>query len=234
MNTKVAKNLGWLMLKKGFNSNTLADALEKANKKVPQPTIHRILSGESTDPRTSTLEPLASFFGVTVADLRDKDLELGGESITLYDAEDAIPEGIVLIPEYDIDLSAGNGTINYEENLAEPRAYKKSWFSKEGINPKYAKRFKVHGDSMEPILFDGDSVLVNMDENDTTRIIEGKIYAIRYGNELRVKRLSRRLDGTITLHSDNKAYKDEEIKPENHDAFAIIGRVRDKSGSGGL
>ena len=223
------------MQQKGFNSNTLADTLEKANKKVPQPTIHRILSGGSSDPRTATLEPLASFFGVSVADLRDKDLQLGGESVAVFDTDDTVPDHVVLIPEYDIVLSAGNGTINYEENQAEPRIYKKSWFTKEGINPKYAKRFKVHGDSMETILFDGDSVLVNMEENDPTRIIEGKIYAIRYGNELRVKRLSRRLDGTVILRSDNPTYKEEEVRPDiHHDSFALLGRVRDKSGSGGL
>lgn len=41
---------------------------------VPQPTIFRILTGESNDPRTKTLQPLANHFGVTVAELRDKDL----------------------------------------------------------------------------------------------------------------------------------------------------------------
>lgn len=41
---------------------------------VPQPTIFRILTGESNDPRTKTLQPLAMHFGITVADLRDRDL----------------------------------------------------------------------------------------------------------------------------------------------------------------
>lgn len=41
---------------------------------VPQPTIFRILTGESDDPRTKTLQPLAAHFGLTVSDLRDRDL----------------------------------------------------------------------------------------------------------------------------------------------------------------
>lgn len=64
----VAKNLKWLM---GDKITPYALASETG---VPQPTIFRILTGESDDPRTKTLQPLASYFGVTVADLRDKDL----------------------------------------------------------------------------------------------------------------------------------------------------------------
>lgn len=37
---------------------------------VPQPTINRILQGGSRDPRTGTLEKLAGFFNITVAQLR--------------------------------------------------------------------------------------------------------------------------------------------------------------------
>lgn len=38
--------------------------------KVPQPTIHRILVGQSADPKTATLKPLADYFGVTLEQLR--------------------------------------------------------------------------------------------------------------------------------------------------------------------
>lgn len=39
--------------------------------KIPQPTIHRILTGESKDPKTDTLQPIAEFFGMSVSQLRD-------------------------------------------------------------------------------------------------------------------------------------------------------------------
>lgn len=45
--------------------------------KVPQPTIFRILNGDSADPRTSTVRPLAEYFGVSVSDIRDRDLTQG-------------------------------------------------------------------------------------------------------------------------------------------------------------
>ena len=55
---------------------------------VPQPTIHRILSGESRDPRTDTLEPIAKFFGLTVSALRD------GEHLQLRNPPDRLPPNI--------------------------------------------------------------------------------------------------------------------------------------------
>ncbi|OGT44692.1 MAG: hypothetical protein A3E82_05195 [Gammaproteobacteria bacterium RIFCSPHIGHO2_12_FULL_38_11] len=33
---------------------------------IPQPTLHKILSGNTTDPRISTLQTLANYFGVTL------------------------------------------------------------------------------------------------------------------------------------------------------------------------
>ena len=67
--TLVAKNLEWLITQK----KTTPYELQRATG-VPQPTIHRILTGESSDPRTKTLQPLADYFGVSVAELRDRDL----------------------------------------------------------------------------------------------------------------------------------------------------------------
>lgn len=69
MGMGVRENLASLIDAFRTNPTALAHATG-----VPQPTIHRILTGESRDPRTATLAPLASYFGVSVSDLRHKDL----------------------------------------------------------------------------------------------------------------------------------------------------------------
>lgn len=74
----VRKNLQWLMGEK-ISPYALAAATG-----VPQPTIFRILTGESDDPRTKTLQPLAAYFGLTVADLRDRDFQA-------FEAEHIVP-----------------------------------------------------------------------------------------------------------------------------------------------
>lgn len=148
--------------------------------------------------------------------------------------DDPMPDGFVVVPESRIEFSAGNGRTPVYELVEdrEPAIYRLSWFQQERINPERLRRFRVSGDSMEPMLFARDTILVNTDE---TNVVDGKLYAIRYGDDLRVKYLSRRLDGTLILHSVNPQYKDEEVSPElAQEHITVIGRVRDTSGKGGL
>lgn len=158
----------------------------------------------------------------------------GQPAVLTRHPEDPLPDDVVLVPESRIEFSAGPGSQVIFE-LAEddePANYRLSWFHKERINPERVRRFRVTGDSQEPFLYDRDIVLVNLDE---TNVIDGKLYAIRYGDDLRVKFLFKRLDGTMILRSMNPAYKDEEVSPQlANEHISIIGRVRDKSGKGGL
>ena len=62
--TNISHVLTALMKKAEISENALAEATG-----VPQPTIHRILTGESQEPRISNLEKLASYFGLKANDL---------------------------------------------------------------------------------------------------------------------------------------------------------------------
>jgi len=122
--------------------------------------------------------------------------------VTALHPDDPPPDDVVFVPESRIEFSGGNGrTAQYELiEDEEPATYRLSWFQKYKINPERVRRFRVSGDSMVPMLYPRDTILVNTDE---TNIVDGKLYAIRYGDELRVKYLSRRLDGTVILRSVN-------------------------------
>lgn len=95
---------------------------------------------------------------------------------------------LVAIPEYDIDFSCGNGKSLFEDR--EPVRYVyylRKWFVENEINPRRAARGRIGGDSMEPLLFEDDSVLINFDE---TQVIDGKVYAFRIDDTLHIKRLA--------------------------------------------
>jgi phage repressor protein C with HTH and peptisase S24 domain len=149
--------------------------------------------------------------------------------------EDPVPAGFVTIKQSKVKFSAGSGhEISFELiEDSRPAVYALEWFQEQQLNPERVRRFKVVGNSQEPMLYDGDSVLVNLAE---TEIIDGKLYAIRYGSDLRIKFLSRRLDGTLILRSVNREeYPDEEVPAHlANEHITIIGRVRDRSGRGGL
>lgn len=65
---KLIENIKLLMRRKKWNNYDL----ERASG-VPQPTIHRILSGNHMDPRTRTVQKIARGLGVTEAQLRGFD-----------------------------------------------------------------------------------------------------------------------------------------------------------------
>lgn len=159
-----------------------------------------------------------------------------GTPVAALDEGEPLGDEYIQIRESEVRFAAGNGrTPLFDEVTASvPRTYRRDWFIKEGINPEHARCFKVHGESMESFLFDGDSVLVNLAEKE---IVNGKVYALRYGEELRIKRVYKKLDGGLILHSDNPNYRpiDEDISASSAaESISIIGRVRDKSGTGGL
>lgn len=248
-----------LQLKNGGNQSEMARHVG-----VTAQAVQKWMSGE-TVPRGRNLQKAAEFLGVpeqvlmfgsesrategavsTPATPSNRQGEAPAEKrfaerqqpfvhslITAYDPDDGIPEDVVLVPESRIEFAGGDGRINYElVEDQEAATYRRSWFQKYGINPDKVKRFRVTGDSMEPMLFARDTILVNLEE---TQVVDGRMYALRYGDQLRVKHVSRRLDGTLILRSVNPAYRDEEIPAEMaNEHITIIGRVRDRSGTGGL
>ena len=84
---------------------------------------------------------------------------------------------------------------------------------------------------MEPTLCDGDTVLV---AGNTDRIIDGDVYVFSVRNEMMIKRLYRRANGTIVIHSDNGdgRYIDEELTPEDQEReyFRMYGHAIERSG----
>jgi hypothetical protein len=70
MNT-IQKNLITIIEVTGLNPTRLSELSG-----VPQPTIHRILSGESSDPRSSTVARIAFAIGCGPGDLRDPEFDV--------------------------------------------------------------------------------------------------------------------------------------------------------------
>ncbi len=150
--------------------------------------------------------------------------------------DDSTPEdGYVQIKEYSIQCGAGAGGIpTFEEQRdSVPATYRESFFRSLGIKPDDCMRFRVHGDSMVPTLFDGDRILVNTADNQN--IQNNHVYAINIDNEVRVKRLIKKINGDLVIHSDNLAYPEEIISSDDETVFfSIIGRVIEKVSHGGL
>lgn len=201
--TLIGRNLEWLMADRKTNPYDLQRATG-----VPQPTIHRILTGESSDPRTKTLQPLADYFGVSVAELRDQDLCSGAEPRMGSNATFAKTEAVggedprmVYVPKIPLRVSAGISGYEIEPEPFDGSTMlvSREWCERRGLDPKLLLWVQVGGRSMEKTLYDKDWVLVyrgwTEPKNDT-------IFAINYDGEPVIKRLTRDA-GKWWLTSDN-------------------------------
>lgn len=134
--------------------------------------------------------------------------------------------GLIQVRE-DIEVSAGDGAVAGDDE--KPKyclAFRKDWLQSRGLKEKELYVVFARGDSMEPTISDGDSLLVNTAEKDPQ---DGHIYVIRSCDILWVKRIQRLLDGSLLLLSDNKIYPPMPLKLDESSDVEIIGKVVNSS-----
>ncbi|MDO3524522.1 S24 family peptidase [Ralstonia pseudosolanacearum] len=152
--------------------------------------------------------------------------------ISVYDSlEELLPETTVLITHVDVALSAGHGRETWHIEEKEPLPFQADYIRRLDASPKNLVAVKVRGDSMEPRLFDDDTVVV--DKADRRIPAGGGVFALVYAGEMLVKRLFRLPDGSLRVVSDNKEKHDPfVVAPGLLEHIDIVGRVKYRSGMG--
>lgn len=165
---------------------------------------------------------LAEFLGVP-------ERELGGPEYNSYNAVSDLagkpagnPEWLD-IPRLAVEASAGPGALGGEDDLVGAFRFSARWLRQQGLKASQLSAIVVAGDSMEPLLRDGDEILVDR----TPRPLRDGIHVVRVGETLLVKRVQTGVPGRIVLESENPAYRPIELAPDEVD---ILGRVVWKSG----
>ena len=123
----------------------------------------------------------------------------------------------VSAPRYEVLAAAGSGTEVLDESVKGYLGFNKTWLREQSLSPTNLAVIEVRGDSMDPTLHDGDSVLLDMR---SLQLKDGGIYTLRREGELLVKRLRRQSNDWLIV-SDNLAYPVERLD-ENVD---VLGRV---------
>jgi len=159
---------------------------------------------------------LAEFFGVA-------ENELGGREENSRIAPESRRSGWIEVPRLPLGASAGPGALSAEEIPFDAFRFSRRWLREQGLEPGQLSAIAVAGDSMEPLLRDGDEILVDR----TPRALRDGIHVVRLGDALMVKRVAQAGAGRITLLSQNLAYPPVEVAL---DEVGIVGRVVWKSG----
>ena len=162
---------------------------------------------------------LAAFFGIAEDELRDvqeKSYRLAPSAASLGEWVD--------VPRLDLDASAGPGaTPPGDERAFGALRFSRRWLAQQGLAAAQLSAITVAGDSMEPVLNDGDEILVDC----SARPFRDGIYVVRLGETLLVKRVAQAGAGRLALLSQNLAYPSIEVSIEDAE---IVGRVVWKGG----
>ena len=155
---------------------------------------------------------LAQFFGIGEA-------ELGGpEDISLARSGDWVE-----VPRLPLEASAGPGAVGAAEIPFDAFRFSRRWLREQGLEPALLSSIRVMGDSMDPLLRDGDEILVDR----TPRPFREGVHVVRLGEALHVKLLQAVPPDRLRLISKNAAYEPVEVGMADVD---VVGRVVWKGG----
>jgi phage repressor protein C with HTH and peptisase S24 domain len=118
---------------------------------------------------------------------------------------------------------AEDGSIQSVPARLPPLPFDKRWLISRSVTASDRLRIcRVPNAAMEPYLRAGDVVMVDSAQ---TVIQDGEVYAIRHGDDIRLRRLFVTVDGGIQLRSDNPAHPTETLTGESACKLVVVGRV---------
>jgi phage repressor protein C with HTH and peptisase S24 domain len=185
---------------------------------IPHTTLLRIESGEIANPKTSIIDKVEEFTGISRGhSLKPNGFRDSVQSQGFKAASLNIPERIS-VPVYDVKAAAGRNICTLgQEIIIDDLTFKLSWLRRRTMAaPDKLAVIKVWGDSMEPSLSDGDDILIDLTQTDPSG---GGIFLVRVDDALLVKRLQKK-GGKLRILSDNEAYE-----PYESDAAEVVGRM---------
>lgn len=168
---------------------------------------------------------LAEFFGVDESELGAPDNPTQEKSYRAGpDGRRLAPEaGYIDVPRLNIGASAGPGALPAGEEAFDAFRFSRRWLAEQGLEGAKLSAITVEGDSMEPLLNDGDEILIDTSE----RPFRDGVHVVRLGDTLMVKRVAQAGAGRFSLLSQNLAYPPVDVGAEE---MQVIGRVVWKGG----
>ena len=166
-------------------------------------TLNRVVADAGGDPIPDDLWPV-------LATRRGEDAPSGDETM---------PPGARPVDIVRLAAAAGGGADVASEAVIGRVWFRRGWLDKHNLDPARCALLGVRGESMEPTLPDGCSVLVDRSRRNWQR---GRIYVVRTEGELVVKRAGAAEDGSRSLVSDHPAWADVPWPA----GAALVGEVR--------
>ncbi len=231
----IAERLEQALKESGMSASELARAI-----RIRPQAVSQWISGATKSPSAKNLLRAAEAMGVDPGWLIEGKGSRAAvtarivEPLALPDAaridayhpeEDLLP-GEVAIPALNVRVGAGNRIVT--EPVKEERRFRYSidWLHKYGLDASKLIRFRVQGQSMEPVIMSGAWITVDMSN---TAVVDGFPYLIRSGDQIAVKYLFKRPDQGLIIRSHNPSEPDVVVPIGEMENVSVLGRVVESS-----
>jgi phage repressor protein C with HTH and peptisase S24 domain len=213
---EIGRRLAFAVRKSGGN-NVIS---EKTG--ITTRSLSRYLAGQHEMPMLTAVA-LAEATGVSLKWLLSgEDDDTNGANAEIVSLRRPDSAAAVGIPLLNVVGSAGHGVENgHVEELAR-LSFDASQLKRLGVRPEAAHFIIARGDSMEPTIQDGATVLIDASR---TRVRDDGIYAIVVDGDVRLKRVQKKATGAIELISDNPRYMSETLSGDEVDRLMVAGKV---------
>jgi phage repressor protein C with HTH and peptisase S24 domain len=124
-----------------------------------------------------------------------------------------------LVPMAEAHLDAGGGAVVMSEAVRDYFAFRKDWLRRVATAVRNLILMTVRGDSMEPLLVDGDVVMIDQGRR---MLSSGQIYALGMEQAIMLKRLERLPGKRVRIISDNRIYPPYDV-PEGD--IRLLGQI---------
>ncbi len=121
----------------------------------------------------------------------------------------------------EVAAAAGGGAEVFDETVVGRLWFRRDWLQRNAIDPTQCNVMTVRGESMEPTLPDGCSILVDRSQGRKRRRV-GRIFVMRTEDGLVVKRVGRDEEGNWRIESEHPAWPPVPWS----DTTEIVGEVR--------
>lgn len=178
------------------------------------------IHGKGSIPDTSKPYLVSTSSSLTSESREHNVVALPGHSGT-----DSRVNNFITPPKYDLQSikTEGHDHVIHSEQIVDYLAFNKEWLDMSlNVRSNCLALISVKDDSMEPTLRSDDLILT-----DTSRghIENNSIYVLQVNNELVVKRIQCKVNGTVIVKSDNPVYGEEEFDAQSAQALPVVGKV---------
>lgn len=143
------------------------------------------------------------------------------EATAQYTNPDGDFTEIINVPKISAVLCAGGGSFEVESAIVDHIPLPSPMLHKLG-NPGGMVFMDVSGDSMEPGILNGDTVLI---DQAVKTCKPGAVMAVGYDETIFIKRVETYADGGLALLSDNPDYEPIRIYGDELNSFRVLGKL---------